>query len=115
MAERAVVIAEEMDSLAGEAIALLVWGQALASLEALRWDEAESHSRRVLRLKEFMPSPPQAGAHTWSGAPSVATERTLPLHVSIGSRPRAVEAADHMARGCGTWTIQRFRRVANRS
>jgi len=58
-----VVIAQEMDSLAGEAIALLVWGQALASLETPRWDEAESRLADGLRLKESMPSPPQA-AHT---------------------------------------------------
>ncbi|HSR35507.1 MAG TPA: hypothetical protein VLY63_33475, partial [Anaerolineae bacterium] len=63
LAERAVVMAQEMDSLAGEAIALLVWGQALASLETPRWDEAESRFAESLRLIESMPSPPRA-AHT---------------------------------------------------
>jgi tetratricopeptide (TPR) repeat protein len=63
LTERAVLMAQEMDSVAGEAIALLVWAQALASLETPRWDEAESRFAESLRLIESTPSPPQA-AHT---------------------------------------------------
>jgi tetratricopeptide (TPR) repeat protein len=60
LAERAVLIAQEMDSVAGEAIALQVWAQALANLKTPRWDEAESRFADSLRLTESVPAPPRA-------------------------------------------------------
>jgi tetratricopeptide (TPR) repeat protein len=104
LAERAVVIAQEMDSVAGEAIALLVWGQALVSLETPRWDEAESRFADSLRLMESIPSPPQA-AH---------------VHLVWGTACRGREdlaaAREHWERAaalweaCGiTWQVDRVR------
>jgi tetratricopeptide (TPR) repeat protein len=60
LAERAVVIAQEMDSLAGKGLAQAAWGQVLAKLQPPRWDEAESRFAEGLRLIESMPSPPMA-------------------------------------------------------
>jgi hypothetical protein len=60
LAGRALVTAQETDSLSGEAGALLAWGRALVSLETPRWDEAESRFAESLRLAESMPSPPRA-------------------------------------------------------
>jgi tetratricopeptide (TPR) repeat protein len=57
LAERAVVIAQEMDSIAGEGIAQATWGQALVALEPPRWDEAEARFAEALRLAEAVPSP----------------------------------------------------------
>ena len=91
LAERAVVIAQEMDSLAGEAIALLVWGQALASLETPRWDEAESRFAESLRLIESMPSPPQAA-------------RTLLVWGTVcHDRGNPAAAREHWERAAALW------------
>ena len=60
LAERAVVIAQEMDSLAGEGIAQVMWGQVLTALEPPRWDEAEARFVGALRVIESVPSPPVA-------------------------------------------------------
>jgi tetratricopeptide (TPR) repeat protein len=91
LAERAVVIAQEMDSLAGEAIALLVWGRAKARLETPRWDEAESRFAESLRLIESMPSPPQA-AHIHLVWGTVCRDRANPA-----------AAREHWERAAALW------------
>jgi tetratricopeptide (TPR) repeat protein len=60
LAERAIVIAQKLDSLAGEGFAEVVWGQALATIEPPRWDEAVARFVGALRVIESVPSPPVA-------------------------------------------------------
>jgi tetratricopeptide (TPR) repeat protein len=52
LAERAVAIAQERDSISGEGRARRAWGQALAALETPQWDEAEAQLAHSLRLFE---------------------------------------------------------------
>jgi tetratricopeptide (TPR) repeat protein len=104
LAKRAVVIAQEMDSLAGEAIALLVWGRALASLETPRWDEAESRFEESLRLVESTPSPPQA-AHTHLVWGTVCRDRGNPA-----TAREHWERAAALYKACGiTWQAETVR------
>ncbi len=104
LAERAVVIAQEMDSLAGESTALLVWGQALASLETPRWDEAESRFAESSRLIESMPSPPQA-ARTYLVWGTVCRDRGNP-----SAAREHWERAAALWEACGiTWQVETVR------
>jgi adenylate cyclase len=104
LAGRALVIAQEMDRLGGEAGALQVLGRALASLETPRWDEAESRFAESLRLGESMPSPPQA-AHTHLVWGTVCRDRG-----NLAAAREHWERAAALWEACGiTWQVERVR------
>jgi tetratricopeptide (TPR) repeat protein len=60
LARQAVATAQGTGGLAGEALARLVWAQALAKLMPLQWDEAEAQFAESLRLFEYAPCPAEA-------------------------------------------------------
>ena len=104
LAERAVVMAQELGSLTGEYIGLRVWGLALARLDAQRWDEAEARFARCLRLQESAPAPPHA-AHTHLIWGTVCRDRG-----DLDAAREHWEEAAALSEACGiTWQVEKAR------
>jgi adenylate cyclase len=104
LAERAVVIAQELGSLAGEYVARKAWGQALAVLDPPSWDEAEAQFASCLRLAEATPSPLLAalGHLVWG---TVCRDRGDPA----AAREHWEQAAA-LWEACGiTWELEKVR------
>jgi tetratricopeptide (TPR) repeat protein len=104
LAEQAVVIAQELDSLAGEATALATWGQALSALEPPCCDEAEARFAECLRLIEAVPSPPVA-AHTHLVWGTLCRDRG-----DLAAAREHWEQAAALWEACGiTWQVEKAR------
>jgi len=101
LAEKASAIAQQMDSLAGEALALRAWGKALTKLEPPDWEQAERRFAKSLRIIETVPSRPQL-AQTHSDWGVICCDRGDP----VGAREHLEQAAA-LWEACGiTWGLE---------